>query len=1089
MRRISYAFAFLSILVLAGIFASAFAGPAEYIYDDVGRLTKVVYDSDYVIEYVYDDMGNRLIRSVTSPSSPEANFTASPESGPAPLIVTFADQSTGTVRSWSWIFGDGESSTEQNPVHTYSSPGTYTVFLTVSDGAASSSQYGTIAVNIPKPVADFIPSPASGPAPLTVTFADSSTGNITGWAWNFGDGATSTLQSPSHTYANPGAYSVSLTVDGPGGQSDPRTVSIAVNYPAPVASFSASPTKGILPLEVQFTDLSTGNMTNWSWDFGDGSTSTSRNPSHTYAQPGNYTVRLTVNGPGGSNSCTQVSCVTVNEQPPEIDQYTKLLLHGSGEQNGQVFTDATGKHTPSSVNSVRTSTAQSKFGASSICFNNSRITYPDSSDWYFSGNQDFTVDFWLYTADTPNYGVGIFGGQNPGTGLAVMGSARQIGLVTNGAGHWVLLTQQLLPLNTWNHVALVRYNGVTKIYLNGVADPVTYSGSYTDSHAGFSIGDVYDPSISINYYTSSAYLQEFRLSQGIARWTSNFIPPSLPYGAYYAPPVASFSVSPTIGYAPLTAQFTDTSIGAITDWWWDFGDGSSSTSRNPSHTYTQAGNYTASLTVSGPKGTNTATLNNYISAYDPQGIDQFKLLLHGNGEPDGQAFTDATGKHTPSSVNSVRTSTAQSKFGGSSICFNKSRITYPDSSDWYFSGNQDFTVDFWLYTADTPNYGVGIFGGQNSGTGLAVRSSVLGPARQIGLVTNGAGHWVLLTQQLLPLNTWNHVALVRYNGVTKIYLNGVADPVTYSGPYTDSHAGFSIGDVYDPSISSNYYTSSAYLQEFRLTQGIARWTSNFIPPSGPFDTSAFIPPSSPSIPDGSTNVPVGAILSWTGGNFEVGDVVRYIVMLDTDNPPQKVVSSGKTDTRFDPSPLQPDTTYYWQIISVDKGGATTPGPIWQFKTAPVSNFDIAVSISGSPSPATVASNLTYTVSVSNLGPESITGVVLTDTLPSGVTFVSASASQGECPNTGNTVTCNIGSLTGMATVNATIVVKPTQPGNISNSSSVSGNEQDPVAANNTATVETEVRKPRFDLSLMLLLLLDDAASSSQEQPASQEAGP
>jgi YD repeat-containing protein len=906
-----------SFLLIWLLIATGYANEVSYTYDQLNRLVGVVNSDGTIITYEYDDVGNRVIQNVIQ--TPEANFTARPTSGIAPLSVAFRDKSVGIVSSWSWSFGDGGSSTSQSPAYTYSSAGTYTVILTVSNSFGSSSYQATITVNPPPPpVANFIASPATGAAPLSVQFTDASTGSVTSWSWNFGDGGTSTSQNPSHTYANPGTYTVTLTAGGPGGNSNPQTTSITVIPPPPVANFSATPSNGTVPLSVQFTDASTGSVTSWSWTFGDDGTSTSQNPSHTYTNPGTYTVTLTAGGPGGnsnpqttsitvippppaanfsatpSNGTVPLSvqftdastgsvtswswvfgdggtsasqnpsytystpgtytvsltvtgpggastkslpnCITVNFQSSGLDQYTKMMLHGNGPNNGNQITDATGNHTPTSVNSVTTSTGQSKFGGSSISFNNSRVTYPDSSDWYFSGGQDFTVDFWLYTANLPTYGVGIFGGLNAGTGLAVrsseLGTAGQIGLVTNGV-NWELLTKQLLPLNTWNHIALVRYNGVTRIYLNGVADSVTYSGPYTDSHNGFSIGDVYDPSVHVNYFASTAFLQEFRLSQGIARWTSNFTPPQTPYTVETAPPTANFSAYPANGAAPLPVQFTDRTTGLATSWSWAFGDGSTSTSEDPSHTYSTAGTYMVSLTATSTEGSSTYT--SYITVNAPvPGIDQYtKLLLHGYGVNNGNVITDATGNHTPTSVNSVTTSTGQSKFGGSSISFNNSRVTYPDSSDWYFSGGQDFTVDFWLYTANLPNYGVGIFGGLNAGTGLAVRSSELGTAGQIGLVTNGV-NWVLLTRQLLPLNTWNHIALVRYNGVTTIYLNGVADPVTYTGPYTDSHNGLSIGDVYDPSISVNYFASTAFLQEFRLSRGIARWTSNFTPPTSAY---------------------------------------------------------------------------------------------------------------------------------------------------------------------------------------------------------------------------------------------------------------
>lgn len=429
---------FCGITSLLLLLTSSYTSATTYSYDQLNRLTGITYADGTTIEYIYDDLGNRIIRNVTGPSGIEAEFSAAPTNGPAPLTVAFTDQSTGAIASRTWDFGDGANSTDANPTHTFSNPGIYRVILSVSNATGASSQYKTITVTPPRPVANFTASPLSGTVPLAVSFVDSSTGNVTSWAWSFGDGGISTSQNPTHTYNEDGSYAVSLIVSGPNGPSDPKAAQINVDPPpAPIPDFSASPEGGPSPLSVQFTDNSTGTITSWTWDFGDGATSTSQSPSHVFTTPGAYTVSLTATGPGGARTNTFVNCITVDTPPPGIDQFTKLMLHGNGADNGNVITDATWNHTPSAVNSVRTSTAQSKFGGSSISLNNSRITYPDSSDWYFADGQDFTVDFWLYTANLPNYGVGIFGGQNAGTGLAVrnsvLGTARQIGLVTNGA--------------------------------------------------------------------------------------------------------------------------------------------------------------------------------------------------------------------------------------------------------------------------------------------------------------------------------------------------------------------------------------------------------------------------------------------------------------------------------------------------------------------------------------------------------------------------------------------------------------------------------------------------------------------------------
>lgn len=166
-------------------------------------------------------------------------------------------------------------------------------------------------VPIPPPIAAFAGSPTFGCAPLTVNFTDQSSGDIGSWAWNFGDGGTSTLKNPSHVYGSSGTYTVSLTVTGAGGSDvETKTNFISVSS-SPTAAFTASPTSGTAPLTVNFTDQSTGLPTNWSWTFGDGGTATGKNPSHTYTAPGTYTVSLSASNSCGSNSLTKTNYITV----------------------------------------------------------------------------------------------------------------------------------------------------------------------------------------------------------------------------------------------------------------------------------------------------------------------------------------------------------------------------------------------------------------------------------------------------------------------------------------------------------------------------------------------------------------------------------------------------------------------------------------------------------------------------------------------------------------------------------------------------------------------------------------------------------
>ena len=155
--------------------------------------------------------------------APVSDFSGTPTSGSVGMTVAFSDISTGgAANSWSWSFGDGASSTLQNPSHSYSIAGNYDVSLSVTGpgGSNSLARPGYITVAELAPIADFSGTPTSGTVGMTVAFSDlSSGGPASSWSWSFGDGASSTLQNPSHSYATAGNYDVSLSVTGPGGTS------------------------------------------------------------------------------------------------------------------------------------------------------------------------------------------------------------------------------------------------------------------------------------------------------------------------------------------------------------------------------------------------------------------------------------------------------------------------------------------------------------------------------------------------------------------------------------------------------------------------------------------------------------------------------------------------------------------------------------------------------------------------------------------------------------------------------------------------------------------------------------------------------
>ncbi len=264
-------------------------------------------------------------------AAPVAAFSATPVSGTAPLEVAFTNQSTGTAPlTYAWDFdNDGTvDSTDQNPSFTYNAAGLYTVKLTVTNAAGNDDEIKTdyITVNAAPiaPVAAFSATPVSGTAPLEVAFTDESTGTAPlTYAWDFdNDGnVDSTDQNPSFTYNAAGLYTVKLTVTNAAGNDDEiKTDYITVHAApiAPVAAFSATPVSGTDPLEVAFTDESTGTAPlTYAWDFdNDGNIdSTDQNPSFTYNAAGLYTVKLTVTNAAGNDDEIKTDYITVNAAP------------------------------------------------------------------------------------------------------------------------------------------------------------------------------------------------------------------------------------------------------------------------------------------------------------------------------------------------------------------------------------------------------------------------------------------------------------------------------------------------------------------------------------------------------------------------------------------------------------------------------------------------------------------------------------------------------------------------------------------------------------------------------------------------------
>jgi beta propeller repeat protein len=182
------------------------------------------YDPVYGDRVVWLETSSHEIYLSTSGSSdacPVANFTHDFTGGAAPVAVHFTDQSVPAGASyWLWDFGDGTSSRLQNPSHQYTDNISYQVSLVTGNPSCRNMTVETDSVVVGRPVADFTASPTSDIVPAIITFTDRSSGSPDTWLWDFGDGTSSTVQNPVHTYTVPGTYTVTMTATNAFGSSE-----------------------------------------------------------------------------------------------------------------------------------------------------------------------------------------------------------------------------------------------------------------------------------------------------------------------------------------------------------------------------------------------------------------------------------------------------------------------------------------------------------------------------------------------------------------------------------------------------------------------------------------------------------------------------------------------------------------------------------------------------------------------------------------------------------------------------------------------------------------------------------------------------
>ncbi|HPU13002.1 MAG TPA: PKD domain-containing protein [Aeromicrobium sp.] len=274
--------------------------------------------------------------------APVASFTALPAGASVAFDSSASSDVDGTIASYAWTFGDGTTSTSANPTHVYANSGTYGVSLTVTDNSGAShtvSHLVVVAVPNAAPTAQFTHQVDGLKVDFTSTSTDSD-GTIAAYEWNFGDGSTSTSANPSHTYSTGAPRTVTLKVtDNEGGTS---TVSHLVDPDSPPAA-SFTVVKNALAVDFTSTATDDDAVVSHAWKFGDGATSSAKNPSHTYGAPGDYQVSLKVTDTAGqTHEVTETITVALAPNVPPVAAFSASVSGTTANFNAGASTDTDG---------------------------------------------------------------------------------------------------------------------------------------------------------------------------------------------------------------------------------------------------------------------------------------------------------------------------------------------------------------------------------------------------------------------------------------------------------------------------------------------------------------------------------------------------------------------------------------------------------------------------------------------------------------------------------------------------------------------------------------------------------------------------
>ncbi|HET6226411.1 MAG TPA: PKD domain-containing protein [Bacteroidia bacterium] len=290
---------------------------------------------------------------ITIADAPTSTFTFNNNNQCAGTVISFNNTSGNTAggTTYSWDFGDNNSSIQKNPTHTYNAAGTYTVTLTVSNGSnCNAVSLPTLVTVTSSPVASFTVANNNQCAGAVVSFTNTTTGTTggTSYQWDFGDGNNSTAINPTHVYASGGNYNVKLTATNGGSCSTISPATVVAVKATPLSTFTFN-SASCTSMSVSFTNTSTttGATGTYLWTFGDGNTSTLENPTNVYASAGTYDATLKItNAATGCSNTSPISKIIVGNLPPVLG-FTMSPLTGCSPRT-VTFTNTSSGAAPAS---------------------------------------------------------------------------------------------------------------------------------------------------------------------------------------------------------------------------------------------------------------------------------------------------------------------------------------------------------------------------------------------------------------------------------------------------------------------------------------------------------------------------------------------------------------------------------------------------------------------------------------------------------------------------------------------------------------------------------------------------------------------